>query len=473
MRQYLRFRGLRALPWTSGAHRHLHTASNISDLTSNIFTFARRLFRAIHNSRVPVNPKGGLGGARQPGRPRVRSQSVVLHSNDLPSSVGSLREVARSLFVNNVLKRVTNFRNNTLRRRTAQELLGGNSAPFLALVGVSLASGNGILTKEDEIESVSHEVRNAIRKTRQEIAAKDHKILDSKKDESWSLADFDIGPVISKGCSAVVYAATCIRDGFVNIGEEEQNPLAMKMMFNFHAESNAQVIFKAMKKETIVAQEISCDGFTQNEPKIAAHPNIVKMHLAFSDYVPSLSESMDLYPHALPPRINPSGYGRNMSLFMVMKRYKCNLRDYLNGIHDFPWRSRLMLLTQILEGLVHLSRYKIAHRDLKTDNILVDCGDKDAEDQLGTLVLSDFGCCWYNPSHGFKCPYPTEDVDKGGNAALMAPEVANAVPGLFSFIDYSKADIWAAGALAYEVFGLQNPFYGTKKNRGLDSRSYE
>ena len=370
------------------------------------------------------------------------------------------------------MKSIPNHQITHLRRRTAQELLGGNSAPFLALVGVSLASGNGILTKEDEIECVSHEVRNAIRKTRQDIEAKDHGL--ESKNESWSLSDFDIGPVISKGCSAVVYAATCIRDGFVNIGEEEDNPLAMKMMFNFHAESNAQVIFKAMKKETIVAQEISCDGFrNSDEPKISAHPNIVKMHLAFSDYVPALSESMDLYPHALPPRINPSGYGRNMSLFMVMKRYKCNLRDYLDGIHDFPWRSRLMLMTQILEGLVHLSRYKIAHRDLKTDNILVDCADDQMDDQLGTLVLSDFGCCWYNPSHGFKCPYPTEDVDKGGNAALMAPEVANASPGLFSFIDYSKADIWAAGTLAYEVFGLDNPFYHTKKKFGLDSRSYE
>ena len=49
----------------------------------------------------------------------------------------------------------------------------------------------------------------------------------------------------------------------------------------------------------------------------------------------------------------------------------------------------------------------------------------------------------------------------------MAPEVANATPGLFSFIDYSKADVWAAGTLAYEMFGLENPFYN-----GLDSRTY-
>lgn len=38
-------------------------------------------------------------------------------------------------------------------------------------------------------------------------------------------------------------------------------------------------------------------------------------------------------------------------------------------------------------------------------------------------------------------------------------------------IDYSKADAWAVGAIAYEIFGLANPFYGQGKAR-LESRSY-
>ena len=195
------------------------------------------------------------------------------------------------------------------------------------------------------------------------------------------------------------------------------------------------------------------------------HPNIVEMYTTFTDYIPTLSESMDLYPHALPPRINPNGYGRNMSLFIIMKRYDSNLRNYLDQ-NPTSWRSALKILTQILEGLVHLSRFQVAHRDLKTDNILV---NEEAEE----VVLSDFGCCWSSPAYGFKCPFPTEDVDKGGNAALMAPEVANATPGLFSFIDYSKADIWSVGAIAYEIFGLENPFYQRLDHRGLDSRTYK
>jgi len=50
------------------------------------------------------------------------------------------------------------------------------------------------------------------------------------------------------------------------------------------------------------------------------HPNIVKMYCVFADRVPMLPGSLSLYPDALPARINPAGYGRNMSLFLLMKR---------------------------------------------------------------------------------------------------------------------------------------------------------
>lgn len=66
---------------------------------------------------------------------------------------------ARRIFVDNILKRVTNSLAADLRRRAARRLVFGDSAPFFALVGVSLASGTGILTKDDELEGVCWEIR--------------------------------------------------------------------------------------------------------------------------------------------------------------------------------------------------------------------------------------------------------------------------------------------------------------------------
>lgn len=46
-----------------------------------------------------------------------------------------------------------------------------------------------------------------------------------------------------------------------------------------------------------------------------------------------------------------------------------------------------------------------------------------------------------------------------------------ASPGPGTVINYSKADAWAVGAIAYEILGLANPFYG-HGDATLESRSY-
>lgn len=41
----------------------------------------------------------------------------------------------------------------------SNRLTFGDSLPFLSLVAVNLASGNGVLTKEDELEGLCWEIR--------------------------------------------------------------------------------------------------------------------------------------------------------------------------------------------------------------------------------------------------------------------------------------------------------------------------
>lgn len=61
--------------------------------------------------------------------------------------------------------------------------------------------------------------------------------------------------------------------------------------------------------------------------------------------------------------------------------------------------------------------------------------------------------------------------DRGGNAALTAPEIILGTPGTWKYLNYSKSDAFSTGAIAYEVFGNPNPFYGSAATR-LDSRTY-
>lgn len=255
-------------------------------------------------------------------------------------------------------------------------------------------------------------------------------------------------------------------------------PWALKMMFNYDIQSNAMAILKAMYKETIPARNrLNRNDIGDWENNIAEqtlvlppHPNLVLMPTFFCDNIPELQCSQTLYPNALPARLNPSsGYGRNMSLFLLMKRYNCSLREYLDDYSDLSIRTRVILFAQLLEAVAHINNFQIAHRDLKSDNILIDT----ASDSLPLLVLSDFGCCLADKSHGLRLPYQSNEIDKGGNIQLMAPEIVLKQPSMFAILDYSKSDLWACGTIAYEIFGYTNPFYNdlttnTKALRNVD-----
>lgn len=575
-------------------------------LTTRIYKHGRLLVqsyfkRDIHvnildqgrNRSIPSEFKAGGALNRQELNQHLRTNSFLRFGSQ-----------ARRLFVDNVLNRVTNPFSAELRQQAAKRLMFGDSTPFFALVGVSLASGDGMLTKDDELEAVCWEIRNAVSKFQTKAGEQD---IEKRLDEDLGLDTLNIGPPLAKGCSAVVYAAALkdenesndmntsvpsasaehiepsvepeqllsptqnmgrfihnfggsldnlhgggfsesprysattslqrnlqdmgidglrqvlgqddeqpktetqsIRETkrgrvrfesesvasrrsrllsdavdeylYVRSGDSdliatlhdynmdatmEEYPLALKMLFNYDIQSNAMAILKAMYKETVPAKRRN-PAETENWEKslmertafLPPHPNVVEMYGVFCDQIPDLHMSSSLYPMALPPRINPHGYGRNMSLFLLMKRYNCSLHDYLSQTSSLDLRTRILLFAQLLEAVAHLNRYGVAHRDLKSDNILIEV----RPNMPPNLVLSDFGCCIADKSYGLQLPYSSEEIDKGGNTALMAPEIINKQPGTFSVLNYTKSDLWACGAIAYEIFGSNNPFYGGKND---------
>ncbi|XP_034656324.1 uncharacterized protein LOC117893703 isoform X1 [Drosophila subobscura] len=484
----------------------------------------------------------------------------VLPRNGVPSSgSGSglfrIGQQARKLFIDNILSRVTTNYSEELRKRATRKLFYGDSAPFFALIGVSLATGSGVLSKEDELEGVCWEIREAASRL-QNAWNKDE--ISETLNSNFTIDDLEVGAPIAKGCAAVVYAANFKKSqkesselgsdpevppvpsavptaasastvwrhelmtplqnmsrfvhnfggsvdnilsysqpsaasDFVGAMRREQEleteretepagvspamsprlagklessidayPLALKMMFNYDIQSNALSILRAMYKETVPARQRRMntaaeewERLLQNQTLVLPpHPNIVCMFGFFCDEVRNFPDGHLLYPIAQPQRINPQGYGRNMSLYLLMKRYDHSLRGLLDT-QELSTRTRILLLAQMLEAVTHLSRHGVAHRDLKSDNVLIELQD----DKSPVLVLSDFGCCLADKVHGLRLPYVSHDVDKGGNAALMAPEIFNTMPGPFAVLNYGKADLWACGALAYEIFGMRNPFY--------------
>ncbi|XP_063033032.1 serine/threonine-protein kinase PINK1, mitochondrial [Melospiza melodia melodia] len=330
--------------------------------------------------------------------------------------------------------------------------------------------------------------------------------LSSLRWQGFKLEEYLIGQPIGKGCSAAVYEAAIPfcpapqdpaqssplpalqqqpASASQGAGEEPvvkhqpqgAFPLAIKMMWNISAGSSSEAILDAMGRELVPATGLALSGEygavsgrrnpVLGRKKLQPHPNIIQVIRAFTSSVPLLPGAFADYPDVLPLSLNPRGIGHSRTLFLVMKNYPFTLRQYLQENTPDVRLSTVMIL-QLLEGVDHLVRHGIAHRDLKSDNILVEF------DSAGCpwLVITDFGCCLADENIGLRLPFTSSYVDRGGNGCLMAPEVITASPGPGTVINYSKADAWAVGAIAYEILGLANPFYG-HGDSSLESRSYQ
>ncbi|KAI1897138.1 hypothetical protein AGOR_G00080100 [Albula goreensis] len=383
-----------------------------------------------------------------------------------------------------------------LQSRGFRRLLGSGSPRNR---GVFLALGLGLGLIEQQLEddrkssATCQEIQALFRKKKFQSPQKPFTL-------GYKLEDYVIGKQIGKGCNAAVYEAAAFAapqdDGKCSLVELDSSgsvewqearavrscsiasyPLAVKMMWNIGAGSSSEAILSSMSQELVptgpqaVKQEnavVPLNGHFGCVPKrVTAHPNVIRVHRAFTAEVPLLPGAREEYPDVLPARLNPAGLGNNRTLFLVMKNYPCTLRQYLEVTVPSRRQGALMVL-QLLEGVDHLCKQGVAHRDLKSDNVLLEFDSGGCP----RLVITDFGCCLAERDCGLQLPFTSHWVNRGGNGCLMAPEVATAVPGPGVVIDYSKADAWAVGAMAYEVFGRPNPFYSTG-SEGLESRRYQ
>ncbi len=124
-----------------------------------------------------------------------------------------------------------------------------------------------------------------------------------------------------------------------------------------------------------------------------------------------------------------------------------SLRVRLAGKGELPVNEAVRMLREIASALLYAHEQGLVHRDIKPDNILL---------SGGATMVTDFGVA--------KAVFAATSPESGaltslgvalGTPAYMAPEQATADPT----IDH-RADLYAFGALAYEVLTGQPPFVG-------------
>lgn len=97
---------------------------------------------------------------------------------------------------------------------------------------------------------------------------------------------------------------------------------------------------------------------------------MINIHAAFADRIRLFSDSIVEYPQALPAHLFHEGLGWDQTLFIVMSRYKMTLRQYILT-HEYGVHTGQVLYGQLVEAIRFLVAEKVAHRDMKSNNILV------------------------------------------------------------------------------------------------------
>jgi len=131
------------------------------------------------------------------------------------------------------------------------------------------------------------------------------------------------------------------------------------------------------------------------------------------------------------------------------------------------------IMSQVGSGLRHLDRHRLAHRDLKTNNIMVETRINDSsttthEIEITRCVLIDFGTSC-RLSDDMKDVVVVSEAGKllgasWGNQSHIAPELHSALGSAMRGrretrleLDYSRQSVFELGALGFEIVNGCHP----------------
>jgi tetratricopeptide (TPR) repeat protein len=131
-----------------------------------------------------------------------------------------------------------------------------------------------------------------------------------------------------------------------------------------------------------------------------------------------------------------------------------SLRAKLAREGELPVGETLRILRDVADALAYAHRHKVVHRDIKPDNVLI------ADDHA---LVTDFGVAKAVTDSTGGQSLTSMGVALG-TPAYMSPEQAAASPQ----VDH-RADIYALGALAYEMLCGRPPFSGANPQQVLSA----
>jgi serine/threonine-protein kinase len=156
------------------------------------------------------------------------------------------------------------------------------------------------------------------------------------------------------------------------------------------------------------------------------------------------------HPHILP--LHDCGEADGFLYYVMPYVEGESLRDRLAHEGELPIAEAVRILRDVVDALTDAHEHGVVHRDIKPDNVLL---------TRHHAVVTDFGVAKAVSEATGRQKLTTEGVALG-TPAYMSPEQAAAD----KHIDH-RADIYAVGAVAYELLTGRTPFVGTTQQEVL------
>ena len=149
------------------------------------------------------------------------------------------------------------------------------------------------------------------------------------------------------------------------------------------------------------------------------------------------------HPHIVP--VITAGEMNGLPWYIMPYVEGESLRQKLAREGELPITEAVRLLREVTDALAYAHEQGVVHRDIKPDNVMV---------SRGHALVTDFGVAKAVSDSGGGSNVTSVGIALG-TPAYMAPEQAAADP----HVDH-RADIYALGALAYEMLAGRPPFMG-------------
>ena len=180
------------------------------------------------------------------------------------------------------------------------------------------------------------------------------------------------------------------------------------------------------------------------KPELSADPGLVRRFNAEAELAAKLSH---------PNTVNIFDFGQDSdgSLFIAMELLEgVSLRQAIQDGAMPPARA-IAITQQVCRSLADAHRHGIGHRDLKPDNVMLT--ERGRERDVARVL--DVGIAKLRDDNRATVAHMTRAGDLVGTPQYMAPEQIRAEP-----VD-GRTDVYALGAMLYEMLTARLPFEGT------------